>query len=585
VTTRPAVRSPDDATPHAAGAAPAAALDAAFASGFFPVVLLLALAVLGTGLFFPHLVYEDSAQDAVMAMRMHQENDWTHLLKNGQPYLDKPHLLFWSAMAAYRLFGVHEWSYRLPSVLVTLLGAWSTYALGRRLHSATVGKVAAVMFLTAYATVLGNHDVRMDALLTGFVAFGVWQLVTWLDTGRAGAMALGAAGIGLAFSAKGSIAIAAAGAPLLFHVWSRGLWPRLRSWQLLLGIACFAAAIAPVLVAYWLQFDRHPELVVEGRTGVSGVRFILLGQTLDRFGGGKGARHTGDPLFLYHSLLWAFLPWCLLTFAAWADRVRELVRERGRAFRARDQVSFLGPFVAIAALSVSRYKLAHYVNVFLPLLAILCAAWLEEAWREGRLRRLARLRAVQGAVVAVMLAAVVLLNGWSFPPRAAWIVAVALGLAALLAFALRLRHPLHAVWVPSAIAVSLGSFVQNANYQPWLGHYQLGDDEAAEMLAMDLDWSRVRFLDRIEQPLQFYTRHAIPRIELDAIPRELAVGGPLTIVTREPGREALGQAGVPFRVRTTFRSCGVLKMRPAILDPRRREQEACRPVYLLDVGG
>jgi 4-amino-4-deoxy-L-arabinose transferase-like glycosyltransferase len=440
------------------------------------------------------------------------------------------------------------------------------------------------MFLTAYATVLANHDVRMDALLTGFVAFALWQLVEWLETGRARAMVLGAVGLGLAFSAKGSIAVAAPGVALLFHVWSRGLWGRLRSWHLALGLACFAATIAPVLVAYWLQFDRHPELVVEGRTGVSGVRFILLGQTADRFAGGKGARHHDDPFFLYHSLLWAFLPWSLLVLAAWGDRLRELVHERGRAFRGRDQLSFLGPFVGIAALSASRYKLAHYLNVFFPLLAILCAAWLEEALREGRLARLARLRVVQGVVIAALLAGLVLLNGWAFPPRAAWIVVMALALAGLLALGLRLRHPLHAVWVPSALAICLGNFVQNVNYQPWLGRYQLGDDEAAELLAMDLDWNRVRFLDRVEQPLQFYTRHVIPRVGLDGVRAELAAGRGLTILTREPGREALAGAALPFQVRATLRSCGVTRMKPAILDPHRREQAACSPVYLLDVG-
>lgn len=582
MTSRPAAREPaDDARRAAPGAR--TRLDAAFESHFFAVLVLLALAVLAAGLFLPRLVYQDSVRNAVMAMRMHQENDWVHLLKNGQPYLDKPHLLFWSAMAGYRLFGVHEWSYRLGSVLVTLLGAWSTFGLGRRLHGETVGRIAAVMFLTAYATVLGNHDVRMDALLTGFVAFGLWQLVTYLDTGGARAMALGAAGVGLAFAAKGSIAVAVAGASLLFHVWARGLWRRLLSWKLALGLACFLAAIAPVLLAYWLQFDRHPEQLVDGRTGVSGVRFILLGQTADRFAGGKGTRHHGDPLFLYHSLLWAFLPWALLTYAAWFDRLRELVRGGWRAFRAREQVTFLGPFVSIAVLSASRYKLAHYLNVFFPLLAILVAAWLEEALREGRLARLARLRAVQWVVIAVLLALVALLNGWAFPLRAAWIGVAALALAGLLVLGTRLRDPLHAVWVPSALAVSLGNFVMNANYQPWIERYQLGDDEAKVLLASGIDWGRTRFFGEIEQPIQFYTRHLVPPIDLEALRREVAAGGTFHLLTRDPGREALERAGVPLRVRETFRACSVTKMTAAILVPRSRDA-ACQPVYLLDAG-
>src|SRR5512142_1739327 len=67
----------------------------------------LVAVVLCAGLFLPDLMYGDAAQDAVMALRMFREGDWVNLLKNGRDYLDKPHLLFWSAMAGYRLFGVH----------------------------------------------------------------------------------------------------------------------------------------------------------------------------------------------------------------------------------------------------------------------------------------------------------------------------------------------------------------------------------------------------------------------------------------------------------------------------------------------
>ena len=90
-------------------------------AGLWALVLL----VLCAGLFLPDLMYGDAAQDAVMALRMFREGDFVHLLRNGRDYLDKPHLLFWSAMAGYRALGVHDFSYRLPSVLVSLLGAFS----------------------------------------------------------------------------------------------------------------------------------------------------------------------------------------------------------------------------------------------------------------------------------------------------------------------------------------------------------------------------------------------------------------------------------------------------------------------------
>jgi 4-amino-4-deoxy-L-arabinose transferase-like glycosyltransferase len=551
----------------------------------FPVLLLLAVVVLGTGLVLPHLVTQDSSRDAVMAMRMHLDRDWVHLVKDGQPYLDKPHLLFWSAMAGYRLFGIHEWSYRLGSVLVTLLGGWSVFGLARRLHGATVGKMAAVMFLTAYQVVVSNHDVRMDALLTGFVAFALWQLVRYLDTGDARPLALGAAGLGLAFSAKGMIAVAAVGASVLFRLWSRREWRRLFTWKVLLAAAVFAATISPVLYAYHLQYDLHPELVVGGRTGVSGVKFILLGQSVERFGGGMGDAHTGDALFLYHSLLWAFLPWSLLVFAGWFTRLRELVRGRWAAFHARDQMSFLGVFVPVAVLSFSRYKLAHYLDVFFPLLAVFAAGWLEELHRTGRVGWLAGVRRLQTALVVGVLGWAAILNGWAFPPRSGWVIAGVLVFAGALALAFRLPDRLARAWVPSAVAISLLGFAQNASYQPAIGEAQLGAKDAPRLLAQELDWSRTFFLDINSHPLQFYTQRVIPQVPMERVRSELADGRPVYLLVAEPGRAQVQEAGLAAKVREEFSDCRLLKLNLKVLNPATRDRAACRKVWLLEVRG
>jgi 4-amino-4-deoxy-L-arabinose transferase-like glycosyltransferase len=565
-------RSSEEAAERAGPREGRAGVEASPSKAVYGLLLLAALIVLGTGLVLPDLVVGDSAQDAVMAMRMYFENDWVHLVKNGQDYLDKPHLLFWSAMVGYELFGVHEWSYRLVSVLVTLLGAWATFGLGRRLYDHTVGKIAAVMFLTSYATVLGNHDVRMDALLTGFVAFGLWQLVTYLDTDDWRSLVLGAAGIGLAFSAKGMVAVAVSGAVLLFHVWGRKQWRRLWSWKTGLGIAAFLVTISPVVYCYHVQF------------GLPGVKFILFGQTVERFGGGKGARHSLDKLFLYHSVLWAFLPWSLLTFVAWFHRFRALARGRWRAFHAQEQLTFLGVFVSIALLNLSRYQLAHYLNVFLPLLAIFTSGWLVELYRDARWRTLARLRAMQHVLIVLLLAALLVVNGWAFPPRHGWIVAVALVFGGALALAFRLKDRLDSVWVPSAVAISLVSVVMNANYYPWLGRYQLGDDEAAQLAELDLDWDRTYFLEQFSNPIQFYSRRVIPRVDLAQLRRELAAHDKVFLIVWEEGRAQVREAGLVHEVRLQFEDCRVTRLKPRVLNPRTRQQ-FCKPVYLLEVGG
>ena len=61
---------------------------------FFWTALLGIFLVYLTGLF-ARLMENDSAQFAVMAMRMFQEQDFLNLWKGGEEYLDKPHLHYW----------------------------------------------------------------------------------------------------------------------------------------------------------------------------------------------------------------------------------------------------------------------------------------------------------------------------------------------------------------------------------------------------------------------------------------------------------------------------------------------------------
>jgi 4-amino-4-deoxy-L-arabinose transferase len=58
-------------------------------------------------------------------------------------WLHKPPLALWMQAASMRVFGVHEWPMRLPSLLFSTGAVLATYALGRLLISPPVGLVAA----------------------------------------------------------------------------------------------------------------------------------------------------------------------------------------------------------------------------------------------------------------------------------------------------------------------------------------------------------------------------------------------------------------------------------------------------------
>jgi 4-amino-4-deoxy-L-arabinose transferase-like glycosyltransferase len=543
----------------------------------------LVLGVLAAGLFLPDLMVSDAPQDAVMALRMFREGDWSHLVRDGQDYLDKPHLLFWSAMAGYRLFGVHDWSYRLIPVLVSLLGAFSAGRLGTRLYGRRAGQIAALLFITAQHILLSDHDVRMEALLTGFTAFGLWQLVRWADTGELRSALAGAVGVGLAVGTKGMVAAALVGLCLVLYLWGRGRLRALLSWQVAAGIAAFFLALAPVLVAYYLQFDLHPEKVVRGRTGVSGVRFILLGQSADRFGGGHGTASSRDYLFFFHTLLWAFLPWVPLLAGAWGARFRALWKGRLAAFHAAEQLTFLGPFVYIAVLNLSAFKLPHYLNVAFPLLAVLCAGWVDGLARAGARRGLGVLTRIQDALVAALVLFTLALNGWSFPVHSWWIPAAAVPFVVALVLALRLRDPLQRLWVPSAVAILLANLFLNANFYPQLSRLQPGSAFARQVSTLPVDWSRTYFVDNdVFQPFQLYTRTLIPAVAPAQLRQAVADGRPAYALVTAAGREKLAAAGLALRELADSPACRITRITGPMLVPSRREAY-CPRAWLVEV--
>ena len=61
------------------------------------------------------LVGADEPRYAQVAREMLARNDFVTPILYGQPWLEKPALYYWRAMFAFREFGIHDWSARIPS--------------------------------------------------------------------------------------------------------------------------------------------------------------------------------------------------------------------------------------------------------------------------------------------------------------------------------------------------------------------------------------------------------------------------------------------------------------------------------------
>ena len=425
------------------------------------------------GLFVP-LQDNDSAHHAAIALQMHLTGDYASLIDWNGNYLDKPHLHFWLAAFSYKILGVTGFAYKFPSFLLSILGIYSVYRLGRSLNNVETGKLAALLMATAFAFMLAVMDVRMDAMLTAFIAYASWQLVAFVQHRHIKNIAGAALGLAMAFSTKGHIGVFVPAVFILFYILYRKEYLLFINWKWLLLLVFFGIFISPVLYAYYLQYNLHPEIMVRGKDHINGVKFILFNQSIERFDGSMGHDASHDYLFFIHSFIWAFAPWSVLTYLAFAKRLKNI-------FNKNDEWGSTGVFMVILLIvSFSSFKLPHYLNVIFPVAAVITASYILKNSHKSRWVR--NIYWLQIALCVILLLGIVLINGWAFPVNYGWVIAGVILFLALVFYFFKSALYSRAqklVLVPVACMLLL-FFLMNANFFPKLLSYQAGQRLAAE---------------------------------------------------------------------------------------------------------
>jgi 4-amino-4-deoxy-L-arabinose transferase-like glycosyltransferase len=177
---------------------------------------LALLIVLPALLIYPGLNFRllepDEGRYAEIGREMLVGGDWVVPHLQGEPYLDKPPLLYWLVVLSYRLFGVHDWAARLAPALAVHGTILLTYLFGRRLLGERAALRGALLLSLTPALVGMGRLLTLDALLTLWVTLGLFA-------GRRGWQTLCAVACGLGVLTKGPVAIVLVVIPLLLNHW------------------------------------------------------------------------------------------------------------------------------------------------------------------------------------------------------------------------------------------------------------------------------------------------------------------------------------------------------------------------------
>ncbi len=144
---------------------------------FAVAIFLLWVVIYLPGLFRLALLDDADSVHAEAAREILERHDWVTLHANGARYLEKAPLMYWTIAASFRVFGISEWSARLPLALGVLALLWVTYSLGCRVFPVAI--TGLYLLLTRNL----RHLLRMRLLSSAVVFLAIaapWHILAAL---------------------------------------------------------------------------------------------------------------------------------------------------------------------------------------------------------------------------------------------------------------------------------------------------------------------------------------------------------------------------------------------------------------------
>ncbi|HXQ64592.1 MAG TPA: glycosyltransferase family 39 protein [Steroidobacteraceae bacterium] len=374
----------------------------------------------------------DEGRYAQIPAEMLASGDYTVPHLDGLVYLEKPPLQYWATALSLWAFGHNEWAARLFTAASAAVALEFVYLLGVRAFSRERGLMAAAMTASMLLYVFMGQLITLDMALACFLtvaiaAFGLAQLDREAAPCRTQAWMLACwAAMAAATLTKGLVGLAIPGAVLvLYTCWHRdfGAWRHL---HLGMGLALFAALVAPWLV-----------LVERAQPGA--LNFLIVREHFQRYLTRMHDRYQP---------WWYFLLILALGSLPWLPQVARALIGGWRATAPRGQfdvsrVLWVSAAFTLLFFSLSDSKLAPYIVPVLPPLALLGSASGPGGSADLRLSALLQVLCGLGLAIGIVLYGRRTLTGdpaATFAALRPWLAIIAVALVACGVAAWRLQQ-------------------------------------------------------------------------------------------------------------------------------------------------
>jgi 4-amino-4-deoxy-L-arabinose transferase-like glycosyltransferase len=475
------------------------------------IILCVITYIIGFGI---PLMEIDAAQYASISREMLENKSYLQVFDLGKDYLDKPPMLFWLSAFSMKIFGVHDWAYRLPSFLFSILAIYSTFKFTALFYKKEIALLSAVVLATSQALFLINHDVRTDTMLMGWVIFSIWQMAAWLQNKSWINFLLAFIGIAGGMMTKGPIALMVMGFAFVPHFILKREWKNFFKWEYILGVIIIAILLIPMSIGLYEQYDKHPGKIIHGVAIQSGLRFFYWTQSFGRITGESEWHENDSFIFLLQNMMWSFLPWIIFFLCGLISNVVNIIRQKFKLKLNEEFITTSGFVITYCALASSKAQLPHYVFIVFPLAAIITANFLYQLLYTNVYIKLRNILYGFHVFVFVLLWLVLIfLMAYPFQSIPKYVAGIA-GLCFIILIALLISKKTK---FSKTLLVCLFSIIGiniflNAEFYPNLLRFQLGNTAADFINENHLSKKNIYTYQLSDQrAMDFYAQHIFPR--------------------------------------------------------------------------
>jgi 4-amino-4-deoxy-L-arabinose transferase-like glycosyltransferase len=485
----------------------------------FYIVLCIIIYILGS-LFIP-LMEIDSVQYANISREMLQNKSFLQIFDQGKDYLDKPPLLFWLSSLSMYLFGLNDFAFRLPSILMAILAIYSTYKFTLLYYSNEIAALAALVLASTQAMFLITHDVRTDTMLMAWVMLAIWQFAIWLNNRKWSSLIIAFTAVAFGMMTKGPIALMVPVFSFAPHLIMHRNFKMLFRWEYLLGIGIIIILLIPMDIGLYQQFDLHPEKVMYEKTGTSGLRFFYWTQSFGRITGESVWHENDDFFFLFQNLLWGFLPWTLFLIFGLISECTKIIRTKFTLNKNEEWIVLPGFLITYTALGISNYQLPHYIYVVLPFTAIIAAKSLYSLvinWENRIFKNI--INGINIFIYLIVLSILLVLLLFTFNTNIYLVIASlsVMGIFFLIVM-VKKAGAIHRVIQFALFTIITTNLLLTIFFYPKLLEYQLGNEVSKVIRQKNIDKNNF-YLYQVyyERSLDFYSNYSFQNIEnLDSL--------------------------------------------------------------------